>query len=154
MNAMNDEFKDSCTVQEAAQLLGVSPDTIRRRIRLGILSAHRKGKQYLINRSELEKFMHDNGNVHGSVIPGSRKDAFVQDMVQTAMLKRELEVSQKENEMLRERIRELEEDKAFLLDQIREKDKLIGELAVRALPKPRTPLVKRIRHLFRRTKEV
>jgi excisionase family DNA binding protein len=147
---MNDEIKDTCTVQEAAQLLGVSPDTIRRRIRLGVLHAQKRGKQYFINRAELEDFMHDNRKIHGNMIPDSWKSASIQEALQITTLETELKASQREIEMLRERVRELESDKAFLLDQIREKDRLISELTIRALPKPKPPFGERIRRIFRR----
>ena len=44
-----------CTVKEAAQILGVSVSTVKRRIKQGVLEAKKEGKYYLINRSSLER---------------------------------------------------------------------------------------------------
>lgn len=44
------------SIDEAAQMLRVHPDTIRRMIKRGELQANRVGRQYRIPRSELEKF--------------------------------------------------------------------------------------------------
>ena len=44
-----------CTVKEAAQILGVSVSTVKRRIKQGVLEAKKEGKCYLISRSSLER---------------------------------------------------------------------------------------------------
>lgn len=71
-----------------------------------------------------------------------------------------IKMLQAQVDSLKERIRDLETDKGFLLDQIKEKDgqiaerdKIIGELIPRALPKPKTTIGDRFRHLFKRGEE-
>ena len=47
------------TVREVAELLCVSPQTVRAWIRLGNLHALRIGKKYLVRRSVIDKLLHD-----------------------------------------------------------------------------------------------
>jgi excisionase family DNA binding protein len=47
------------SIDEAAQILKVSPKTIRRMIDRGEIKSHRVGWQHRIPRSEIEKFSHD-----------------------------------------------------------------------------------------------
>lgn len=43
------------TVDEAAELAGINPVTIRRYIRRGIITPQRKGRRYLLTKSDLQK---------------------------------------------------------------------------------------------------
>ena len=61
-----------------------------------------------------------------------------------------IELLQEQVEALKERIRDLESDKGFLLEQLKEKDRIIKELMPRALPKPRERGW--LRRLFKRSK--
>jgi len=127
---MNDHDRSWLSVKEAAEILGVSSSTVKRRIKQGILQAQKKGKRYLINRSSLER-MTDHLN-------NSDRSLTDQDV-------REL------NSMLRERIRELEADKAYLQERIVALERLLETLTPKALPKPQPPLWGKIKRLLRRS---
>lgn len=45
------------TTQEAAKILRLKPSTIQKYVRDGVLKANKVGRQYLIDRVELERFM-------------------------------------------------------------------------------------------------
>jgi excisionase family DNA binding protein len=45
------------SIEEAARLLKVHPDTIRRMIKRGEMQSRKVGRQYRIPRSEIEKFL-------------------------------------------------------------------------------------------------
>ena len=56
-----DKDKMVFQLDEVAELLGVHPESVRRWIRAGKLSAAKTGKQYLISRSDLQAFWKDMG---------------------------------------------------------------------------------------------
>ena len=121
-------------IREAAELLDKSPDTIRRWIKSGKIQASKQGNQYQILSAEIDK-LRSKEHMQKTIQEHRQTDGNV-----------EMEIVK----LLRERISELEADKGFLLEQIREKDKLISELTIRALPKPKTPLGERLKRIFRK----
>jgi len=46
-----------CSVQEAASMLGVSAETVRKRIKDGILRGKKEGRKYLVNRQDIEQHL-------------------------------------------------------------------------------------------------
>jgi len=129
-----------CTVKEAAQILGVSVSTVKRRIKQGVLEAKKEGKYYLINRSSLERL--------SAQLSGP--DRSLSDQSEQIKILIELERLRERNRILQERVRELEKDKAFLQEEIIRLQNLIETLTPKALPKP--PLRERIRRIFKRSK--
>lgn len=53
--------KTTYTTQEAAELLGLNPETIRRKLRKGELKGARTGKEYTISKADLEDWYRRNG---------------------------------------------------------------------------------------------
>jgi len=166
---MNTNSRSWCTVQEAAIFLGVSPTTVKRRIKDGSLEGRKEGNRYLVNRSSLERFraqMNATRTFNGvqtylkaelKLIKEEKES--LQEQVRELEIEKvryeaELSSLREQNQLFKERIRELEADKAFLLKQIEEKDRLINELTPRALPKPRTSFTRKIKQLFKHSKEV
>ena len=47
------------TTVEASTILGIQPKTVTRYIERGILQAQKKGRDYLIEEGELERFKHE-----------------------------------------------------------------------------------------------
>lgn len=136
------------TVSELAALLGVSTETIRRRIRSGEYEVKKEGNKYLIKFTDVVKLTQQ--------VPDTVSIDIDSRMT---LLETELRHLREQNQMLRERIRELEADKGFLLEQLKEKDRqiaekdrIINELIPRALPKPKAE-GGWFRRLFKRAKE-
>ena len=48
------------TLKEAAQLLGVHPDTLRQQIHAGALKARKVGRDWAVTRREVERYAKDN----------------------------------------------------------------------------------------------
>lgn len=133
------------TVTEAAKTLDVSPETIRRRLRLGELEGEKDGNMWRVRVDDISNDYRDVA------------DNTTQNVVR---LESKVELLQEKNQMfqeqigsLKERIRELETDKGFLLNQIEEKDKVISKLMPRALPEPKVGIGERFKRLFRRGEE-
>ncbi|RKY02966.1 MAG: hypothetical protein DRJ51_05905 [Thermoprotei archaeon] len=136
------------TVSELAALLGVSTETIRRRIRSGEYEVKKEGNKYLVKFTDVDKLTQQVTDTV-SIDADSR----------TTLLETELRYLREQNQMLKERIRELETDKGFLLEQLKEKDRqiaekdrIINELIPRALPRPKTE-GGWFRRLFKRSRE-
>jgi len=112
------------SIRQAAELLGVSRDTVRRRIIAGEIKGEKVNGQWRIPRREVDALL---------------KQVRKQDAqpAQDVLI-----------QMLRERIRELEADKAYLQERIIALERQIESLIPKALPKP--SLRERIRGLFRR----
>ena len=135
-----------CSLSDAAGILGMTYQTTRRRVLEGVLEYKKDGREYLVNRKDVEKLAKELEN-------NGKKDEN-QDIKEMEI---ELRVSREQNRMLKEqidilsfRISDLEEDKGFLLNQIEEKDRVISELMPKALPKPKQSIGDRIKGLFRR----
>ncbi len=118
------------TPSEVASRLGVSPDTVRKWIRKGKLKARKEGDRYWINPNDIPTPSRPHPEQHSD-----------QELIS----------------VLRDRIRELEQDKAFLLEQLKEKDRqiadlsqLVDRLTLTALPAPQKTLRERLRALFKR----
>jgi excisionase family DNA binding protein len=122
------------TVSEAAGLLGVSTETIRRHIKSGKLEGKKEGNQYIIKPSSI-----------GHLVPHNMPQVTAINVTQ---LEGDIRLLEERSKMLEQKVRELEEDKGFLLRQIAEKDQLIGKLTPLALPMPRRSLKDRFRGLF------
>jgi len=136
--------KTWCSIQEAAEILGVSYQTVRRRIMSGDLEVRREGRRYFIKLSDVEKLVEQMENVSKQ----SKIDQIISMEVELKLANERIKALQEQIEILkeqhaeqlstlRERIKELEADKGFLLEQLREKDRIIKELMPRALPRPR-----------------
>jgi len=123
---MKDHDRSWYTVREAAEILGVSTSTVKRRIKQGVLEARREGNRYLINRSSLEQL----------TAQMSGHDRSVSAQTGQLDLALELERLREQNRMLQQRVRELEADKAYLQERIVALEKLIETLTPQALPKP------------------
>jgi len=127
---------DELTPAEAASRLGVSVDTVRRWIRQGKIKARKEGVKYLIEPDSL---------------PTSVRQDFVQQPVAQLTV-------------MRERIRELEADKAYLQQRIvtlekhiealqqtiEAQQRTIDTLTMKALPAPKRRFRDRVRDVFRR----
>lgn len=137
-----------CSVQEAAELLGVSTETIRKRIKDGTLRGRKEGRRYLVSRQDLERYLANIRPRVGQAVEEGRSRAELEMELRFANEK--IELLQEQVEALKERIRDLESDKGFLLEQLKEKDRIIKELMPRALPKPRERGW--LRRLFKRSK--
>jgi len=134
---------DLIDVTEAAHRCGVSADTIRRWIRQGKLKAQKIDNQYWIDPADLQKVHADSRQVRAE----SQADETLINV-------------------LRDRVRELEQDKAYLQEMvmslkqqlerqqeiIQSMQRTIETLTHRALPPP-GGLKNRIRNLFRRRKD-
>jgi len=129
-------------VSEAASILSVSTETVRRYIKSGKLEGKKDHNMWLVKLDDVSQ-----SEPHVT-------DSTVMDVVRleskVGLLEQHNQMLQNQINMQKERIRELETDKGFLLTQIEEKDKVISELMPRALPKPKMNLGERIRKLFRR----
>jgi len=117
------------SIRQAADLLGVSRDTVRRRIISGEIRGEKIKGQWRIPREEVENLL--------------------------KQLRRKDEASDEIVRLLRERIRELEADKSYLQQRVmaleeivQQQQRLIETLTPKALPKP--GLGERIRSFFRR----
>lgn len=135
-----------CSLSEASDMLGMTYQTTRRRVLEGVLEYKKDGREYLVNRKDVEELAKELEN-------NGKKDEN-QDIKEMEI---ELRVSREQNRMLKEqidmqkeRIKDLEEDKGFLLNQIEEKDRVISELMPKALPKPKQSIGEKIKGLFRR----
>jgi excisionase family DNA binding protein len=128
------------TITEAAGLLGVSSETIRRLINTGELESKKDGRKRLVRILD------------ASIVVPQMPHTSPTDVTVTRqlLLEERTQMLQEQIDNLKEHIRDLETDKGFLLSQIGEKDKVINELMPRALPKPRTRIGERIKRLFRR----
>jgi hypothetical protein len=141
-------------MQEAAMMMGKSYQTVRRMaLERGELEYKRDGLRVFVKRSQVQQ--HVSHELAGEGDDRSRLEAGAAV---------ELRYVMEQNETLKQRIgdlegriRDLEEDKGFLLDQVRqkdvqieEKDSLIGRLTPLALPKPKATLRERVVGLFRR----
>lgn len=135
--SMSDYMPDQClTVVKAAERLGVSDKTVRRWIKSGKIEGFIEKGKYLIPRAEVDKQSAQRGTQSDLVSPQAAE-----------------EIS-----MLRKRIRELEEDRALLHNQIATFNEtieqlrtIIDDLTPKALPKPQLSIGKRFLRLFRRT---
>ncbi len=48
------------TLTEAATILGIQADTLRRQIRLGKLRATKRGRDWWVTKSEVERYQREN----------------------------------------------------------------------------------------------
>jgi len=103
------------STKEAARLLGLSTDAVRRMIRTGKLKAIKEKGVYKIPEEEIERIRGEREAYEG---------AHAEDMSQLI-------------QVLRERIRELEADKAFLQERIMQLEKWLEEERQKALPPPK-----------------
>ena len=103
------------STKEAARLLGVSTDAVRRMIRAGKLKAIKEGGVYKIPEEEIER-------MRSAYTPHA--EAHTEDPSQLIRV-------------LQERIRELERDKAFLQERIVQLEKWLEEERQKALPLPK-----------------
>lgn len=87
------------TVKEAARMLGVSPDTVRYRIKKGDLEARVEGNKYLVNRESVEEMIR------------KQREISAEDSAKISAMETELR-------MLKEKVRELEADKAYLQERV------------------------------------
>ena len=154
---MNDSVKNNgktwCSIQEAAEILGVSYQTVRRRILSGDLEAKKEGRWYFVKYSDVEKLAEHMKNTQ-------KPDKTQLEIAMELKLANEkIQMLQEQINSFKERIKDLEADKGFLLEQLREKDrqiaekdKIISELMPRALPKPKTTIRGKIRRLFGRSR--
>ena len=126
------------TVSEVASLLGVSTETIRRHIKSGKIEGKKEGNQYVVKLTNVS-----NSDQHN-----------VTQMTDMKLLQFEsnAKLLEERNQMLEQRLRDLEKDKGFLLSQILEKDQLINKLTPLALPKPKIKFGQRIKRIFRKSK--
>jgi len=124
------------TVSEASSLLGVSTETVRRHIKSGKVDGRKEGNQYVVKLTNTNET--DQHNV-----------AQMTDM-KLNQLESEKKLLEEHNQMLRERVSELEQDKGFLLSQISEKDRLIDKLTPLALPEPKVKF-RRLKRIFGRS---
>ena len=113
------------SIRQVAELLGVSRDTVRRRIIAGMIKGEKVNGRWRIPRKEVDALREQ----------VRKQDAQpAQDiLIQT----------------LKERIRELEADKAYLQERIVTLEKLLESLTPKALPKP--SLRERIKRIFKRS---
>lgn len=137
------------TVSEAANMLNISTETVRRYIRSGKLEGRKDGKQWMV---KLEDVGQSRPQMTDNLATPVATDA-VRLKFEKERLEERNRMLQDQIDMLRERIKELEADKGFLLDQLKEKDKIINELMPRALPKPKTKISERLKRLFGRKPE-
>ena len=145
---MNAQDRSWCTVSEAAQILGVSVSTVKRRIKQGILKAKREGNRYLISRSSLERL---SAQVSGSERSVSDQDELTPIKIEIERLREQNQALQEQNRILQKRIGELEADKAYLQERIIILEELVKSLTPKALPKP--SLWMRIKAAFKQRKE-
>jgi len=123
-------------VSDAAKMLGVCVETVRRWIKSGKIKARKVGTRYLIPLSEIEKYVSiSSGQMSGQVSGQPSKDEIIA-------------VLREQNRVLQARVRELEADKTYLQERIVTLERLLESLAPKALPKP--PLRERIKSFFRR----
>ena len=125
------------TVSEAAGLLGVSTETIRRHIKSGKVEGRKEGNQYVVKLTNVSEL--DQHNV-----------AQVTD-IKLVQLEGNVKLLEERNQMLEKRLNELENDKGFLLRQIMEKDQLIGKLTPLALPMPKMTFGQRMKRMFKKS---
>ena len=137
------------TVSEAASILNVSTETIRRYIRSGKLEGRKDGKQWMV---KLEDAGQSRPQMTDDVATSVATDV-VRLEYENERLEERNRMLQDQINMLKERIKELEADKGFLLDQLKEKDKIINELMPRALTKPKIGIGGRLKRLFSRKSE-
>ena len=116
--------------KEASRLLGVSSDTVRKWIKRGKIRARKVEGRWLIERDSLPD------------VSRTKQDS-VQDRDGTIVL------SERDREVLQERVRDLERDKAYLQERIVTLERLLESLTPKALPRP--SLRERIRRIFRRS---
>mgnify|MGYP000415604293 CR=1 FL=1 len=135
---------DWCSVQEAAEMLGVSAETVRKRIKDGILRGRKEGRKYLVSRQDVEQHL---ANITPTIGLKVGQDTGQLEM-ELRLANERIRMLQEQIDSLKGRIRDLEADKGFLLEQIREKDDLISKLTPLALPKPKTSIRSRFRRLF------
>lgn len=60
------------TLAQAAELLGRSPDTLRRQVQRGALKAQLVGKTYVVTPSEVERYRAEHLGVHRGGFPAGR----------------------------------------------------------------------------------
>ena len=53
-------MKDQLTLPEAAKLLGLKPDSLRRQAGRGALRAYKIGRDWVVDRSEVERYAREN----------------------------------------------------------------------------------------------
>jgi len=118
---------DFIGIPQAADLLGVSIDTVRRWIKSGKLKAEKVKNRYRISRQEIQRALSE-------VSRQKPMHDFRDELIAS----------------LRERIRELEADKAYLQQRILALEEIVKLLTAGALPKP--SLAERIKGFFGRGK--
>jgi excisionase family DNA binding protein len=125
------------TVSEVASMLGVSTETVRRRIKAGEYESKIEGNKYLVKLTDASNLTPQIAGICATDVP---------------QMEYEFKLLRERNQMLENRVQELEEDKGFLLSQINEKDRLMNELVLRALPKPKATVGERLKRLFKRSR--
>jgi len=160
-----------CTAREAADILGVSPDTARRRIRDGTLQAEKTHNGYVIRRADVEALalqMHSKSTVN-AVQSAAAFEVEVVKMLrerieeletektnsehlktEVSELKQKIPQLESDNTRLQERVRDLEADKAYLQERIVALERHIEALTPKALSKPKNTIKERIRVFFQR----
>jgi len=140
------------TVSEAASLLGVSTETIRRNIKSGKIEGKKEGNQYVVKLTNVSNSdQHNVAQMTDNVAQMTDNVAQMTDM-KLLQLESNAKLLEERNQMLEQRLRDLEEDKGFLLSQILEKDQLINKLTPLALPESKITFGQRIKRIFRKSK--
>jgi len=126
VNTMDNQVREnSYSISEASNILKRSENTIRRWIKEGKLKAEKIGNAYEIDKESVNALV---------------------NQVTTQVLTRD----EKENvdeivSLLKARIKGLEEDKAFLQNQVVSLTRQVEGLTLRALPSPKKGLIERIK---------
>jgi excisionase family DNA binding protein len=101
------------TITEAAGLLGVSSETVRRRINAGELESKKDGRKRLVRILDDSMVVPQVTNIRPTDVTVTRQ----------LLLEERNQMLQEQINSIKERIRDLETDKGFLLSQIEEKEK-------------------------------
>ncbi|ACB86499.1 helix-turn-helix domain-containing protein [Natranaerobius thermophilus] len=141
------EDKEEITVKEAAEALGVSRDTVMRRIRRGEMKAVKRegsyGDQWFIPASELQIYdMQEVVTVQKSMSP---------EQVQNIMQKAIRENIENMKEELREEVREdMKEEMESLKQTIEDRDQKLVENLRNRLDQPNNKsLIEKIKDMFK-----
>jgi DNA (cytosine-5)-methyltransferase 1 len=120
-NMDNQVGENSYSISEASNILKRSENTIRRWIKEGKLKAEKMGNAYQIDKES------------------------VNNLVNQVLTRDEKENLDEIVSLLKTRIKGLEEDKAFLQNQVVSLTRQVEGLTLRALPSPKKGLIERIK---------
>jgi excisionase family DNA binding protein len=124
-NMDNQVGGNSYSISEASNILKRSENTIRRWIKEGKLKAEKIGNAYRIDKESVNNLVNQ---VTNQVLTTDEKEN-VDEVVS----------------LLKTRIKELQEDKAFLQNQVVSLTRQVEELTLRALPSPKKGFIERIK---------